>query len=99
MPSATARRDLGSRMGHDGLSRTRGDAMTDELRTQLESKSDDELIEMLRDRESGDWRPEALATAAAIITERGVALPEAAPPEDEAEFVDLVTIATFLTTG
>ena len=32
----------------------RGDAMTDDFRTQLASKTDDELLEMLRDRESGD---------------------------------------------
>jgi hypothetical protein len=38
--------------------------MTDDLRTQLESKTDDELIEMLRDRVSGEWRPEALLAAA-----------------------------------
>jgi DNA-directed RNA polymerase subunit M/transcription elongation factor TFIIS len=74
--------------------------MTDELRTQLESKADDELVDMLRDRESGEWQPEALVAAAAILTARGIALPEAETPgADEAEFVDLVTIATFLTTG
>jgi hypothetical protein len=71
--------------------------MTDELRTQLESKTDDELIEMLRDRVSGEWRPEALMAAAAILTDRGVALPEEeTPATDVAEFVDLVTVAGFM---
>jgi DNA-directed RNA polymerase subunit M/transcription elongation factor TFIIS len=74
--------------------------MTDDFRTQLESKTDEELLEMLRDRESGEWQPEALVAAAAIVTDRGIALPEAeTPATDEAEFVDLVTVATFLTTG
>ncbi len=71
--------------------------MSDELRTQLESKSDDELIEMLRDRESGEWRPEALLAAEAILTDRGVTLPDAVPPAtDEPEFVELVTVAGFM---
>ncbi|MET0554479.1 MAG: hypothetical protein ABW221_15650 [Vicinamibacteria bacterium] len=71
--------------------------MTDDFRTQLASKTDEELLEMLRDRESGDWQPEALVAAAAILTDRGIALPEAeAPPADEAAFVDLVTVAGFM---
>jgi hypothetical protein len=71
--------------------------MSDELRTQLESKSDDELIEMLRDRVSGEWRPEALLAAEAILTDRGVAPPDAVlPANDEPEFVELVTVAGFM---
>ena len=71
--------------------------MTDEIRTELESKSDDELVEMLRDRESGEWRSDALVTAASILTDRGVALPAAeSPGTDEAEFVELVTVAGFM---
>jgi hypothetical protein len=71
--------------------------MTDDYHTQLATKTDDELVEMLRDRESGEWQPEALVAAAAILTDRGIALPEAeTPPTDEAEFVDLVTVAGFM---
>lgn len=71
--------------------------MSDDLRTQLESKTDEELIEMLRDRVSGDWRPEALLAAAAILTDRGITPPDAVlPATDEPEFVDLVTVAGFM---
>jgi hypothetical protein len=71
--------------------------MAEEYRTQLASKTDDELLEMLRDRESGEWQPEALVAAAAILTDRGVALPEAETPAiDQAEFVELVTVAGFM---
>jgi hypothetical protein len=71
--------------------------MTDDLRTQLESKTDDELIEMLRDRVSGEWRPEALLAAAALLTDRGVTPPDAVlPARDEPEFVELVTVAGFM---
>ena len=56
--------------------------MTDDFRTQLASKTDDELLEMLRDRESGEWQPEALVAAAAILTDRGIALPEAEDARD-----------------
>jgi hypothetical protein len=70
--------------------------MSDDFRTELASRTDDELLEMLRDRESGEWRPEALVAAAAILTDRGIALPEAAAPEPQAEFADLVTVAGFM---
>lgn len=71
--------------------------MTDDYRTQLATRTDDELLEMLRDRESGEWQPEALVAAAAILTDRGIALPEAETPAiDQAEFVDLVTVAGFM---
>jgi hypothetical protein len=69
----------------------------DDLRSDLITKTDDELVAMVRDRESGEWRPEALVVAAAILTERGVPLPEAeTPATDEAEFVELVTVAGFM---
>jgi hypothetical protein len=71
--------------------------MTDDLRTQLESKTDDELIEMLRDRESSDYRPEAIAAAEAILAARGVATTAAVPEaHDEVDFTDLVTVAAFM---
>lgn len=73
--------------------------MSDDLRVQLEPKTDDELVAMLRDRESGEWRPEALVAAAAILTDRGVALPASDTAHDELESVELVTVATFLTAG
>jgi hypothetical protein len=71
--------------------------MTDDLRTQLESKTDDELIEMLADRESGDYRPEAIAEAQAILAARGVAMgAPASEGHDEIDFTDLVTVAAFM---
>jgi hypothetical protein len=73
--------------------------MTDDLRTQLESKTDDQLVEMLRDRERGDYRPEALAIAEQIIAARGLALPPPEAPAADPGDVEFVTVATFLTTG
>jgi hypothetical protein len=71
--------------------------MTDELQTQLESKTDDELLEMMRDRESGDYRPEAIAAAEAILAARGVTVPANAPEgHDEVDFTDLVQVAGFM---
>jgi hypothetical protein len=71
--------------------------MSDDLRTQLESKSDEELLEMVRDRESGDYRPEAIAAAEAILGARGVAVTTAvSEPHDELDFADLVQVAGFM---
>jgi hypothetical protein len=71
--------------------------MTDDLRTQLESKTDDELIEMLADRDSGDYRPEAIAIAEQIVAQRGIALPVAtAEASDQLEFTELVQVAGFM---
>ena len=71
--------------------------MTDELRTQLESKTDDELLEMVRDRESGDYRPEAIAAAEAILAARGVAVTQVVSEgHDALDFTDLVQVAGFM---
>ncbi len=45
---------------------------SDAIRRQLDMYSDERLIEILQDRDSGEWRPEVYEIVAAILESRGV---------------------------
>ena len=72
---------------------------TDGLRKELEERSTDDLISILRNRDEEEWRPEVFAVVAVVLKDRGVS-PEdvtAMGPEgvDVVESEPTVTIATF----
>ncbi len=80
---------------------------SDAIRRQLEMYSDERLIEILRDRECGQWRPEVYEIVAAILESRGVStgalLAQAAEdaeanPDELFEVLpeDLFTVAEYL---
>lgn len=50
-----------------------------ELRTQLELKTDEELIELLRERDEKRWRPEVFSLVEQILSDRGVPFPPLKP--------------------
>jgi putative signal transducing protein len=71
----------------------------EDLRKELEQKSSDELISILRNRDEDEWRPEVFEVVAQMLKDRGVA-PEdvvAMGPEgtDVVESEPTVTIARF----
>lgn len=72
---------------------------TETLRIELEQKSSDELISILRNRDEEEWRPEAFAIVADILRGRGVSPEEVAAmgPEgyDAVESAPTVTIGRF----
>ena len=76
--------------------------MTDELRKQLESQPTGELVEILRNQDTEEWRPEVFPLVEAILLARGVdvaAWKEAGPPaRDGVEFAPIESVATFSTT-
>jgi hypothetical protein len=49
--------------------------MVSELRKQLEEKTTDELVEMVRAHDLSEWRPEVFRIAESILTKRGVDAP------------------------
>jgi hypothetical protein len=73
--------------------------MTDhaELRAHLESRTSEELADLVRTHDEDEWRPEVFDIARAILHERGVEVtppaPEATPTAAVPE--DLVPIAAF----
>lgn len=76
--------------------------MTDELRQELEAKPTGELVEILRNQDAEEWRPEVFPFVEAILRERGVnvaAVKEAGPlAEEVVEFAALERVASFSTT-
>ena len=69
------------------------------LRNELEQRSSEELISILRNRDEEEWRPEVFEIVASILKGRGVSPDEvvAMGPEgvDEVESAPTVTIAKF----
>jgi hypothetical protein len=72
---------------------------TETVRLELEQKSSDELISILRNRDEEEWSPEVFDVVAAMLKERGISPEEvvAMGPEgyDAVESAPTVTIATF----
>jgi hypothetical protein len=69
------------------------------LRKELEERSSEELVSILRNRDEEEWRPEVFEIVASVLKGRGISPEEivALGPED-AEVVDSgpsVTLATF----
>ena len=75
--------------------------MTDELRQELKAKQTGELVEILRNQDTEEWRPEVFPFVEAILRERGVnveAVKAAGPlPADSVEFGALEAVASFTT--
>jgi hypothetical protein len=71
----------------------------DEIRQQMELLADDELVAILRERDTDQWRPEVFDIVASILYSRGVSpetgvdFEEEAP--DETAGLDLVTVANY----
>jgi hypothetical protein len=69
------------------------------VRLELEQKTSDELVSILRNRDEEEWRPEAFAVAAELLRARGISPEEvvAMGPEgyDVVESAPTVTIARF----
>jgi hypothetical protein len=72
---------------------------TETVRLELEQKSSDELISILRNRDEEEWNPEAFAVVAELLKARGIPPEEIAAlgPEgyDAVESAPTVTIARF----
>ncbi len=71
----------------------------DRLRKELEKRSSEELISILRNRDEEEWRPEVFKTVALVLKDRGISPEEviAMGPEgtDVVESEPTVTIANF----
>src|SRR5512138_12350 len=73
----------------------------EDLRQELERRATDDLVSILRNRDSGEWRPEVFEVAASVLAARGVS-PEqvsAMGPEgfEVIESEPTVTVARFFT--
>jgi hypothetical protein len=73
--------------------------MADDLHEQLEARSTGELVEILRNQDSEEWRPEVFPVVEAILRARGVdvaAVKTAGPlAREQAEYAPLETVASF----
>jgi hypothetical protein len=71
----------------------------EKLRNELEQRSTDELISILRNRDEEEWRPEVFGVVATVLEGRGVSPEQVAAmgPEgiDVVEAEPTVTVATF----
>ena len=74
---------------------------SDVLRKRLEGRSDDELIEILRQHDTEEWQAAVFPLTEKILRDRGVAIAQvlasAAEPEVRPTEESMVTIATFAT--
>ena len=74
---------------------------SDVLRKRLEGRSDDELIEILRQHDTEEWQAAVFPLTEKILRDRGVAIAQvlaaAAEPEVRPTDESMVTIATFAT--
>lgn len=52
----------------------------DELRRRLDGKTTEELVALLRDHDTEEWRPEVFPLAESILRSRGVEPPPPGPP-------------------
>jgi hypothetical protein len=75
--------------------------VTDELRERLSTRPTDELVEILREQDTEEWRPEVFPLVEAILQERGVdteAAKAAGPlPRDVLEFAAVQPVVTLNT--
>jgi hypothetical protein len=73
--------------------------VADDLHQQLEARSTADLVEILRNQDAEEWRPEVFPLVEAILRDRGVdvaAVKTAGPLERErAEYSPLETVASF----
>jgi len=71
----------------------------DELETNLEALTTEELISILRNRNEDEWRPEVFELAASILAARGISPAEVSAlgpeGEDVVEHEPLVTVARY----
>ena len=73
---------------------------SDNLRQRLEARPDEELLEILRRRDTSEWQPSVFPVAEEILRGRGINVGQAlgaAPQSDVGQDQRLVTIATFAT--
>jgi hypothetical protein len=75
--------------------------VTDELRDRLDERATEDLVAILRDNDSEEWRPEVFPLVEAILRERGVdvaAVKAAGPlPKEVLDFAPIEAIATYST--
>ena len=71
----------------------------DEIRQQMEFLKDEELISILKDHDTEQWRPEVFDILSAILRQRGVSPDKGSGREedvpDETAHMDLVTVAEY----
>jgi hypothetical protein len=71
-----------------------------EMRQQLDLLPDEELVEILREHDMEQWRPEVFDIVSSILNKRGVSAGKDSEPEedilDKAANLDIVTVASYI---